>query len=97
MQQHETNSKFIKHMACDSCSSSDANSLYDDGHTYCFSCHTTVGANQDMQDRTSQFQSIESLIQITYFQSHSIDDRKITQDTCKKYNVMVAKVWLHDH
>ena len=55
MQQHETNSKFVKHMACENCGSSDANTLYDDGHTHCFSCHTTVGANQDMQAEQMQF------------------------------------------
>ncbi len=75
-------------MACENCGSSDANSLYDDGHTYCFSCHTTVGANQNMQ--------AEQVIPIQRnnkpnFQLHSIDDRKITLETCKKYNVTVAK------
>jgi twinkle protein len=29
---------FIRHMECESCGSSDANSLYSDGSTYCFSC-----------------------------------------------------------
>lgn len=33
----ETN--FIKHMPCGNCGSSDANSLYSDGHTYCYSCN----------------------------------------------------------
>lgn len=33
-------SEFIQHIPCDSCGSSDANSLYSDGHTYCFSCET---------------------------------------------------------
>ena len=88
MQQHETNSKFIKHMACENCGSSDANSLYDDGHTYCFSCHTTVGANQHMQ--TEQVIPIKRTNKPN-FQLYAIDDRKINLETCKKYNVTVAK------
>ena len=88
MYQYETNSKFVKHMACENCGSSDANTLYDDGHTHCFSCHTTVGANQDMQ--AEQVVPINRKSNSTYILSQ-IDDRKITQETCKKYNVMVAK------
>lgn len=33
-----TESEFIMHTPCSKCGSSDANSLYSDGHTYCFSC-----------------------------------------------------------
>ncbi len=31
-------SKFIAHIPCESCGSSDGNSIYDDGHTFCFVC-----------------------------------------------------------
>ena len=34
----EQESEFLMHTPCDKCGSSDANSLYSDGHTYCFSC-----------------------------------------------------------
>ena len=32
--------EFVEHIPCTECGSSDANSLYTDGHTYCFSCKT---------------------------------------------------------
>lgn len=35
---------FIRHTSCEKCGSSDANALYDDGSTYCFSCNTVVGS-----------------------------------------------------
>jgi twinkle protein len=35
---HQTDSEFVAHVPCGSCGSSDANSLYTDGHTYCFAC-----------------------------------------------------------
>jgi twinkle protein len=37
---HQTESEFLYHSSCDSCGSSDANSIYDDGHSFCFSCNT---------------------------------------------------------
>ena len=42
-----TDSEFVRHLPCDACGSSDANSLYTDGHTYCFVCHArTPGDNE---------------------------------------------------
>ena len=39
----QTESTAIKtHQPCQSCGSSDALSIYDDGHTYCFSCEETI-------------------------------------------------------
>jgi len=42
----ETESEFVMHTPCDKCGSSDANSLYTDGHTYCFACNT-YGQSQE--------------------------------------------------
>ncbi len=39
-------SEFIRHTPCDKCGSSDANSVYSDGHTYCFACET-YGQSQE--------------------------------------------------
>ena len=43
----DSDSEFVRHMACTQCGSSDANSLYSDGHTHCFRCghHTNNGIN----------------------------------------------------
>lgn len=40
-----SDSEFVEHLPCPACGSSDANSLYDDGHTHCFSCNVTVPAS----------------------------------------------------
>ena len=37
--------RFLKHIACPRCGSSDANGVYDDGSTYCFSCQGFKSAN----------------------------------------------------
>jgi len=34
----QTESEFLRHIPCNNCGSSDANSLYTDGHTFCFAC-----------------------------------------------------------
>jgi twinkle protein len=49
---------FIKHMSCDSCGSSDANALYSDGSTYCFSCKVSKQQNETAIDpQDVQFKS----------------------------------------
>ena len=37
--------EFVRHIPCENCGSSDANSLYSDGHTYCFVCHNRTDDN----------------------------------------------------
>lgn len=42
-------SEFVQHMECPHCGSSDAASLYDDGHVFCFRCYThTPGDSTDV-------------------------------------------------
>ena len=35
-----SDNEFVRHIPCPQCGSSDANSLYSDGHTFCFRCYT---------------------------------------------------------
>ena len=42
-----TDSEFVRHIPCPECGSSDANSVYSDGHTYCFVCHARKPGNDD--------------------------------------------------
>ncbi len=46
-----TESEFVRHMPCENCGSSDANSLYSDGHTYCFVCHNRTGDTDIIHNR----------------------------------------------
>ena len=38
-------SEFLEHTSCPDCGSSDALAVYDDGHTYCFSCNTYTSSH----------------------------------------------------
>jgi twinkle protein len=85
----KTESKLIKHIACDACGSSDANGLYDDNHTYCFSCNTYY--NETDADELSVMRDAvaprkQTMLEIKG-QIKAIPDRGITQQTCEKYGV----------
>jgi len=49
-------SKFLKHIPCEACGSSDGNSLYDDEHTYCHVCQTydNGGTYQEVHTKPSK-------------------------------------------
>ena len=44
----ESESEFVRHIPCENCGSSDANSLYSDGHTFCFVCHNRTPGDNDV-------------------------------------------------
>ena len=76
-----TESEFIRHEPCSKCGSSDANGIYTDGHTYCFSCqHYTEG--NDIQ-HTHHMQS-----NVTFKGSaQRLQKRNISEKTCEKYKI----------
>ena len=43
-----TDSEFVRHMPCDNCGSSDGNSLYSDGHAFCFVCRIRTESDEDV-------------------------------------------------
>lgn len=82
-------SEFVQHLPCPQCGSSDANSLYTDGHTYCFSCgHYEHGEG-------------EPTPKPTYHRKHMpqpegevlpLKKRKISEATCRKFGVLTDVV-----
>lgn len=83
-------SKFLRHIVCEHCGSKDANSLYDDGHTHCFSCGVTEheGAYDErtvMRDAVAP-RKAKPMVDVKG-QFKSIPDRGISQATCEKYGV----------
>ena len=76
-----TESEFIRHEPCSNCGSSDANGIYTDGHTYCFSCqHYTHG--NDTQEHL-QMQS-----NVTFKGSaQRLQKRNLSEKTCEKYKI----------
>lgn len=80
-------SKFLKHIACDACGSSDGNSLYDDGHQYCHVCHTYIKGD----GTTTKKEPIKPMNKDLSFYDNastlSLVSRGITSHTCLTYGV----------
>ena len=81
---------FVKHIPCESCGSKDNNSLYSDGHTYCFGCETMTPS-----EKIGIRSSIPTLPtdRNTFLQSYkgsynALDDRKISLKTAKAFGVL---------
>ena len=79
-------SRFLKHIACEHCGSTDGNSLYDDGHTHCFVCNKTEFEN-DIEERSVMRDAIAPAKLEIRGTVKSIPDRGISQQTCEKYGV----------
>lgn len=92
-QTQESESEFVRHVPCGSCGSSDANSEYTDGHTYCFTCaaHTSGDKSVTTPGRTHMAGMIEGEVQ-------GLPLRHISEETCKKFDYRVGKFngeWVH--
>ena len=78
---------------CDKCGSSDANHVYEDGHTHCFSCNETtfpdgkerVEMNESYTDR-----SADSLANVASYGSYPLGTRKISKEVVDHFNVKMS-------
>jgi len=74
---HEEN-EFVEHISCPVCGSSDANSLYSDGHTFCFRCHArTHGDNTNHTHHVTHVQLQGS--------ARRLQSRGISEKTCELF------------
>ena len=85
-----SDSKFVKHLPCDNCGSSNGNSLYDDGHTFCFVCNThsnngTTTTKEPTKPMNKDLSFYDNAA------STSIPDRGIHSASCLAYGVRLAR------
>ena len=74
-------STFLYHTSCPSCGSSDGNSVYSDGHTYCFVCnHFDSGQPSDDCERPQK----PIMLQGT---PTKLRKRGLSEETCRKYRI----------
>ena len=75
-------SKFLRHGPCEACGSSDANSFYDDGHTYCHSCQTYTSGNEHVYNSSFSIHEKHDLQNAgTYQQSPTKTTKVFTMKT----------------
>ena len=78
----ESESEFIRHIPCENCGSSDANSLYSDGHTFCFVCHNRTPGDNDV----IHSQRMSKTVQLTG-SAERLHKRNISEKTNQFYQI----------
>ena len=75
-------SEFVRHEPCPNCGSSDANSLYSDGHSYCFSCTTYTHGDGEPTHQPRQMSNV-------YLQGSAqrLQKRGISEKVCQQYKI----------
>lgn len=90
----QTETEFLYHVPCENCGSSDGNSLYTDGHQFCFVCeHYVPGEGQEGSTRSAP-KVAEGCLEFGKNQGRFTDlpSRGLLADICKKYGYWVGKV-----
>ena len=77
-----SDSEFVRHESCPNCGSSDANSVYSDGHTFCFVCHTHVKG--DGQEFHSHKMTTNVYLNGS---AERLQKRNISEKTCEYYKI----------
>ena len=86
---------FVRHESCPDCGSSDARSLYDDGHYFCFACQTHTPAepgSESIEDAAGPLADAakavsKDLLQVTF---QAIPARGLTEETTRKFGYGVT-------
>jgi len=81
-------STFLRHIACENCGSSDANSLYSDNHQFCFACNTHVQGDGTCSEVPAKRMKSADLIQGQY---QDLIKRGIREETARKFGYQVGE------
>ena len=85
---------FIKHEACPDCKSSDALAVYDDGHTYCFSCrayHAGTSKYKVQKEKNNNNKNDTPLLPLDF----TIDLPPEALNWLRKYGITHSDIRLH--
>ena len=81
-------SEFLRHEPCPTCGSSDANSVYTDGHSYCFSCQTYIPGEGDLH--THQMQTNVNF----KGSAQRLQKRRISEAVCQFFKIYRDEAYL---
>ena len=78
---------------CDVCGSSDANGVYDDGHTYCFSCETYQLSSEGSDAAAQQVQDVclQKQKDLLKGEAKALEARGLTEADCAKFGYWVGQ------
>lgn len=92
-------SVFLKHIPCETCGSSDANSLFSDGHQFCFACPPEVAYKAaDGTDRSGGYTPKERVSgTLTFGEAggyfSALPKRFLQEPICRLYGYWLGKTW----
>ena len=87
---NNTESEFVKHTPCEQCGSSDANGIYTDGHSFCFSCgHHKNG--DPIESGTSPRADTPSSALAPLGSPQALPKRMLKEETCQKFGYTVSE------
>lgn len=78
------------HQPCPACGSHDALTIYEDGHSYCFSCNTYFRSSKEEKKLSSGLKK-QGLIDLQDMVVSPLPKRKLTKQTCAKYGYFTSK------
>lgn len=79
---------FLYKTACEKCGSSDANAIYSDGGSYCFSCSTASKGDGETRQRVTEEQKAWEPLQGRY---EALKTRGIDKETCEAWGYQVGE------
>ncbi|QLI47574.1 DNA primase/helicase [Pseudomonas phage vB_PsyP_3MF5] len=90
----QTESEFLYHVPCENCGSSDANSMYTDGHQWCFACDTRVPGDGSEGSPRRPAKVADGCLEFGKSQGRYTDlpSRGLLSDICRKYGYWVGKL-----
>ena len=101
-QEEEQDSIFLYHAPCEHCGSSDGNSVFSDGHEFCFVCEHRVPSNEDRKEAVAKHvysnkQGGAKMSNLLVFgesngKFQALTARGISEETCRKAGYWIAKV-----
>lgn len=83
----DSSSHLLHKTACPSCSSTDANAIYSDGHSYCFSCGHHAQADPADGEAAASSHTPANLVP---GEAQSLSKRGLTVETCRKWGYTVG-------
>lgn len=92
-------SVFIRHIPCETCGSSDANSLFSDGHQYCFACSPEEaykapdGKDRGQGGRETKRNADTLVMSQSDGRYQDLPSRFLQESICRLYGYWVGKAW----
>lgn len=84
--------RFLKHIGCDRCGSSDANAVYEDGSQFCFSCRKPTGSKVSPYVTSSQAPDAEEETKVVLPSDVTQNYPEHAVAWCNKYGITVQQM-----